>query len=314
MNNKIKLTLALLLTAVVGCSPCLANSFGITVSKEVREGMEQLVFDSVAENVRYVLGSYKYTKVNGVWSTAHEPASPGLGYGDIHRKFDAMALFFRPEAENARFLIVTGMPWTGTGAANLGYGNRMFGPGDLKIDVGSDTYGVGLRLGGLFWGTVDPGPSQPWFQIHKAEGGTDAINARDAGTIGSIEKNPQWDHVDNHTLPPYSENAYAFFRAGSGTRMPGNAQVSFWDTGVTLQGFAVYAYEVAVPWSSLEMQPNRFAFRASWRPDCGNDLILGSFENTCELPAPPIPEASALWLAPLGLTVVGRLRKRLGAG
>ncbi len=311
MDKHMKSIFALLVTAILGLSPCFANSFGITISKDIREGMEQLAFDNVADNIQYVLGSYKYTKVNGIWSSAHEPASPGLGYGDIHRKFDAMALFFKPETELARFLIVTGMPWTGTTASNLGYGNRMFGPGDLKIDVGSVNYGVGLRLGGLFWGDVDPGPSQPWFQVHKAEGGTDIISARDAGTIGTIEKNPQWDRVDNHVLPAYSENAYAFFRAGSGTRMPGTAQVSFWNTGVTLQGFPVYAYEVAVPWSSLEIQPNnQLSFRASWRPDCGNDLILGTFESTSGMPAPPIPEASALWLAPLGFTLIGRLRKK----
>ncbi|MGQ9456356.1 MAG: hypothetical protein ACUVRS_00505 [Armatimonadota bacterium] len=311
MLSRITKSLPAVLGIIILSLPAIANPLGIVITKELSEGMEQLVFENVATDIQYVLGSYKYTKINGVWSVAHQPASPGLGYDDIHRKFDAMALFFKPETEYARFMIVTGMPWTGTTAANLGYGNRMFGPGDLKIDVGSTNYGVGLRQGGLFWGTVDPGPSKPWFQVHKAEGGTDIISARDAGTLGTIEKNPQWDHVDNHILPAYSDAAYAFFRAGSGTLMPGTAILTFHDTGLTLEGFKVYAYEVAVPWSSIEVNPQRYAFRASWRPDCGNDIITGNFEGTCNLPLPVVPDASALMLAPIGLIAIRLIQKKL---
>jgi len=301
---------AILALAVLSAGACTGNSFGITVGKESRDGFDQLTFDNVAGDVQYAVGSYKYTKVNGAWDPAtHDPASPGLGYNDIHRKFDAMALFFRPELDYARFMIVTGMPSTGTTASNVGYGSRQFGPGDLKIDVGSVSYGVGLRQGGLVWGTVDPGPSQPWFRIHKAEGGTDIISARDTGTLGTIKKNAQWDRVDNHTATPYSEKAYAFFRADSGTLMPGTATVSFADTGVLLQGFSVHSYEVCVPWTSLEIDPAHFAFSASWRPDCGNDIIAANFSGSRGI-VPPVPEASTLFLALSGLSAMGIVRRR----
>ncbi|MGC8863145.1 MAG: PEP-CTERM sorting domain-containing protein [Armatimonadota bacterium] len=301
---------AVLALTVLTAGASFGNSFGITIGKETRDGLDQLVFDNVAGDIQYAVGSYKYTKVNGVWSAANAPASPGLGYNDIHRQFDAMALFFRPELNNARFLIVTGMPQSGVLATNIGYGNRRFGPGDLKIEVGPINYGVGLRQGGLYWGTVDPGPSQPWYQVHKAEGGTDIISARDAGTLGMVKKNPQWDHVDNHTLAPYSENAYAFFRADSGAPMPGSAAVNFFDTGIALQGFPVFAYEVTVPWSSLEINPQQYAFRASWRPDCGNDIIAADFSGHYEVPPPDVPEAPTLLLALSGLSAIGIARRR----
>jgi len=301
---------AALALIIIAAGTCFGNSFGITIGKETRDGFDQLVFGSVADDVQYAVGSYKYTKVNGIWSAANDPASPGLGYNDIHRKFDAMALFFRPEASYARFMLVTGMPETGVLATNVGYGSRQFGPGDLKIDVGAVNYGVGIRQGGLFWGTVDPGPSQPWYQVHKAEGGTDVISARDAGTLGMIKKNPQWDHVDNHTLAPYSDRAYAFFRADSGTAMPGTASVSFFDTGVALEGFSVYAYEITVPWASLEIDPAHYSFRASWRPDCGNDIIAANFAGSYHVPPPDVPEASTLLLALSGLSAIGFARRR----
>jgi len=301
---------AILALAVLSTCACASNSFNITIGKETRDGLDQLTFDNVASDTQYAVGSYKYTKVNGAWSSANNPASPGLGYSDIHRKFDAMALFFRPEIENAKFMIVTGMPCTGATASNIGYGGRQFGPGDLKIDVGSVNYGIGLREGGLYWGTVDPGPSQPWFRMHTAQGGIDAIGARDAGTLGTIEKNPQWDHVDNHTMTPNSESAYAFFRADSGMLMPGTATVNCFDTTIALQGCSVWAYEVTVPWTSLGINPAHIAFRASWRPDCGNDLIAANFSGKCEIPVPSMPEASTLFLALSGLSAIGIVRRR----
>ncbi len=128
---------AALAMAVFSCGACAGNSLNITVGKEIYGGAEQLTFGNVTGDVQYAVGSYKYTKVNGVWSPPHQPASPGLGYGDIHYKFDAMALFFKPELDYAKFMVVTGMPSTGTTATNVGYGSRQFGPGDLKIDIGS---------------------------------------------------------------------------------------------------------------------------------------------------------------------------------
>ncbi|MCX8052643.1 MAG: hypothetical protein N3B12_02455 [Armatimonadetes bacterium] len=311
MVKKVILPAALALMFVTA-GTAFGNSLGITIGKESYNGLEQLTFSNVSSDIQWVVGSYKYTKVNGAWIGPHDPASPGLGYSDIHRKFDAMALFFQPTLSEAKFLLVTGMPPTGTPATNVGYGNRQFGPGDLKVEVGFDNYGVGLRQGGLFWGTVDPGPSHPWFRVHKAEGGTDVISARDAGTLGMVKKNPQWDRVDNHTLTPYSDRAYAFFRADSGTST-GAASVNWTTTSVSLQGFSVYACEIGVPWSALGINttpPSQFSFRASWRPDCGNDIIAANFSGSFNVPPPPIPEASTLLLAISGLSVVSFFRRR----
>ena len=272
---KRSLTIAVVALAILSAGAYATPYMGITIGKQTYACGDQLVFSNVGSDIQWVVGSYKWTKVNGSWYGANPAASPGTGYGEIHRKFDAMALFFQPE-----------------------------------IDIGTTNYGVGLRDGGLFWGTVDPGSSQPWYQVHKAEGGTDVISARNAGTIGTIVKNPQWDHVDHHTMAAYSPNAYAFFRAGSGTLMSGTASVTCSDTGIDLAGYSVYAYEVTVPWTVLEINPGHYAFSASWRPDCGNDIIVGSFSGNRQTPPPSAPEASTLFLALSGLSAIAAARRR----
>ena len=304
----LKRTLVLVVTLILASVGAFSSPYmGITIGAESYMSGTQLTFSNVADDIQYAVGSYSWTQVNGTWYGAHEPADPGLGWNNVHYKWDAMGLFFQPTANQANFLIIAGMPPTGTMATELGYGSRQFGPGDLKIDVGSTNYGIGIRQGGLFWGT-DIHESRPWFQIHTAEGPADIISARDAGTKGIVEQNPQWDHVDNHLIPAYSDNAYAFYRHGSGPKT-GDATVTATDTGVTLANYPVYAYEVSVPWAALGLDPDNYSFTASWRPDCGNDIIQGSFSGSKE-EQPPVPEASTLMLGFSGLSAVAFGRRR----
>lgn len=260
------------------------NFWGVNADLDNYQGSPQLTFSNVSSsNVDYVVGGYEFTRVDGVWYGPFVAASPGEGY-TLHRKCDAEGIFFRPSNDAAEFTIFTGMPQTGITAPECGYGNRQFGPGDLKIDVNDKSYGVGLRLSNLTWAT-DPNTTAPWYQIHNAMGGVENIFSRDKGTLGTVELNPTWCHVDHHELQPGSDASFAFYKSGSGNAV-GQANVIFTDTGLNLDGAAIYAYQVSVPWTVLGINSADYSFTASWRPDCGNDLIMGSFTgNTVPEPA-----------------------------
>lgn len=293
------------LIALAGLCCTCANAYqfwGITAGTELYEGSPQLTFSGVAgARVSWAVGGYKYTRVDSTWYGAFEAAAPGAEFL-ASRRSDAQGLFFRADADAARFVIITGSNQNGSPAPECGTGTRLFGPGDLKIDAGGHTYGVGLRLNDLLW-AVDPFTTNPEFIIHTAGGGTESIYARDAGTLGRVERDPRWARVGHSTLPASSDKASAFYLRNSGI-YEGGAVVSFADTGLYLAGARVYAYEVAVPWSTLGLDPAGYSFTASWRPDCGNDLISLAVEGSGVVPEPA--SLVTLLLAAAGIPLLGR--------
>jgi len=306
MRIRLMLFLAIAALLSMSISGFASDFWGITVGTATYGGATQLTFSGVGSDVQYVPGSYQYTEVNSTWYGPFTAASPGAGYA-ASAKCDADGLFFKSDGVNAMFVVVTGDPQTGFTAPELGYGTRQFGPGDLKIDTGSGTYGLGMRVSNLTWNLGST--NEPEFQITKAgSGATDSLNARNAGTVGTVALNPQWDHVDNASLPATNPAAYAFFGSGTGTNV-GSDTVSVIDTGVNLNGADIYAYEVTVPLATLGLTGPNYSFDASWRPDCGNDLITASFSGTNTVGSPTVPEPMSLMLAALGLAGIG-LRKR----
>jgi len=295
--------------AVLSSSALATTPWGITVGTATYDGSQQLTFSGVTADIQYSVGSYKWTKVNSTWYGANAAASPGASYA-LHREFDAMGLFFRADESAAHFLVFTGMPEAGVTASSIGYGNRVLGPGDLKIDTGGNTYGVGLRLDNLLW-AINENETNPAYKIYNAAtGAVMDIHSQDAGTRGEVELNPTWGHVDNYNLAAGSDYGYAFYVDGSGAQT-GTNTVAFADTGVSLSGYHVYSYDVSVPWSAIGSDYSEFEMTASWRPDCGNDLITGSFSGSGGTPnEPPVPEASTMMLAISGLGAVAGLRKR----
>ena len=283
---------ALAVCALLGTAALGYDFWGVTLGVQTYQGSEQLAFDGVAaSNLRYVVGGYKYTKVDSDWLGPFPAASPGEGFL-ASRRSDAQALFFKPDSDAARFMIITGAAQYGLPAPEMGTGGRLFGPGDLMIQVGEATYGIGLRLSGLAW-ALHPSTTNPEFLIwHNGE--VDDIHARDLGTLGNVELNPRWDRVGHAALPADSEMAPAFYVSGSGT-LVGSAAVSFADTGLVLSGARVFAYEVAVPWNVLGLNAASYSFTASWRPDCGNDLLKADFtaQPSVQIAPVPVPEPSA---------------------
>lgn len=307
MRNRTTLAVVLVTLTLLSSSAFAYDFWGITLGTEYYSGASQLTFSGVGDSgAQYVVGGYKYTKVDSTWLGQFAAASPGASYA-CHRTFDAMGLFFKAEADFARFMIITGMPQTGATAADAGYGSRQFGPGDLKIDSGGNTYGVGLRLSNLLW-AVDPNTSSVHYKIYQATGGVDSIFARDNGTLGDIELNPRWAHVDHYTMPANDERGFAFYVSGSGLPI-GSADVAFTNTGVTLGSSAVYAYEAVVPWAALGINPGSFEFKASWRPDCGNDFLGAVFTGT-RPETPDVPEPCSIVLAITGLAGLTAARRR----
>lgn len=265
------------LTALLALSTgAFAYDFwGVTVGTASYDNSDQLTFDGLAASgVQYVVGGYKYTRVDSQWYGPFAAPSPGEGF-TASRRSDAQGLFFAPDSANANFVVITTSCQTGAGAPEVGTGKRLFGPGDLKIDVDGRTYGVGLRLDNLLW-AIDPSTTNPEFSIIKPDGTFDSIYARDAGTLGTVELNPRWARVGHASLPAHSDEAYAFFVSGSGTSV-GSASVLFEDTGLNVGGAQVYAYKISVPWSVLGVDPESGLLNVSFRPDCGNDIISAQF-------------------------------------
>ncbi len=303
--NRWKAAFAIVFLLCMGQAAQAYDFWGITLGSTIYDGSDQLTFDGVAESgVGYAVGGYKYTRVDGTWHGAFEAASPGEGF-IASRKSDAQGLFFRADNDAARFTIITGSKQTGAAAPECGTGTRLFGPGDLKIDVDGRTYGIGMRLNNLRW-ALDPSTTDPEFVIHGAEGGIESIFARDEGTLGTVELGPNWAHMGNAAIPDSADLGYAFFISGTGSQV-GSASVSSAYTGIVVGSAGVYAYEITVPWATLGLDPTSYQFRASWRPDCGNDIIAADFGSRG---VQPVPEPAGVAALMSGLLTTAAFRRR----
>lgn len=303
-----KRTLPILILCIFCSSAAFAsfNFWGITLDKDSHlDSAENLTFSGLeASGVQYVVGGYKYSKVDSTWSGPFEAASPGADFSASLR-CDAQGLFFKSTATSANFFIIAGSNQDGNGMSEVGFKNRQFGPGDLKIDIGGNTYGIGMRKDNLLW-AVEPDTTEKEFKIYKTDGETNSIYARNAGTLGTVEKNPEWSRVGQADMPAFDEKSYAFFVKNSGTTI-GSATINFEATGIRLSNEMVYGYEVSVPWSVLGQTSTTYNFDASWRSDCGNDIIKGSFET----PSNAVPEPSSLLaLSTVLVSVYGLMRRK----
>lgn len=298
-----KLAVTLTLALLAASQGAFGFSFwDIIVGVDTYEGKPMLTFSQPGEGIQYQVGAYEYTRVGAGAPIGPFPAaSPGIDYPALSRACDAMGLFFKPEDTLARFMVITGMPEGGFTASQVGYGGRQFGPGDLRLQIGSAAYGIGLRQGGLLW-ALDPSSTHPWFQVYDPLMNPISMTARDAGNKGQIVLAPQWAHVDNHLLTPGDPRGYAFFVAGTGSNV-GSASVNVFETDVLLGETRLFAYEVAVPWSAIGIDPADYDFTASWAPDCGNDIITSRFTT------PVVPEPFSVVLAILGLGAAAAYRR-----
>jgi len=275
--------------AAVSANAFAYQFWGVNVGTATYGGATQLTFDGLnGSGIQYAVGGWKYTRVDGAWQGAFAAPIPGEGWL-ASRKSDAQGIFFKSEATSARFTIVTTTSQNGSLATELGYDKRLFGPGDLKIDANGKTYGVGMRTGNLLWAEA-PSSTAPQFQIYGADGGIMNMRSRDAGTLGSVVEDPLWARAGNQDLAADSDNRFAFFVNGTGSAV-GSATVSFADTGLFMNGAHVYSYEVAVPYSELGLTDGQ-SFGASWRPDCGNDVIRSNFSRS--ISSAPVPEPATI--------------------
>ncbi len=293
---------AICLTAIIIASGAAVQAYdfwGVTVGTQTYCHSKQLTFDGLAKsNIQYTVGGYEYTRVDSQWLGPFPAASPGADYL-VSQKCDAQGLFFKADPKAAHFMIITGSLQTGITAPECGCGKRRYGPGDLKIDVNGVTYGVGLRLSNLLW-AVDPETTNPEFRLINPAGGFEDIHARDTGTLGRVELNPRWARTGNSTLAAGSDNAYAFYISGSGV-LTGEATVGFSRTRLALGAAPVYAYEVDLPWSSMGLTTAPHSLTASYRPDCGNDILSAQFQPGLDL---AIPEPSSWISLAIGLAAV----------
>lgn len=314
MTKRTLLISTLIAVAFSSTSAFADNFWGISLGTGSYGGLTNLTFNGVANSgAQYVVGGYKYTCVDGVWQGPFEAASPGASYTNASYRSDAQGLFFKNDGDSAKFVVVTGASQNGAKATECGYDQRLFGPGDLKIDIGGQTYGIGMRISNLLW-AQDPTTTKSYFQIHNTDNSNANIHARDIGTLGQVELNPLWARVDHDGLAANSDATYAFYINGTGTNV-GSANVSFTNTGVKLCNNSVYAYEISVPWATLGISNPGAGYNmtASWRPDCGNDLITANFSAMSLAPSPipsSVPEPGALLCLMSGIIGLGVVNRR----
>ncbi|MCE5313881.1 MAG: PEP-CTERM sorting domain-containing protein [Armatimonadota bacterium] len=305
MHNKLSGLLTLAVAMGAGSSVFAYDFWGVSVGSAAYQNSTHTTFDGVAASgAQYVVGGWKYTRVDGAWSDASQAPTPGEGYL-ASRKSDAQAIFFKADTDAANFVIIATSARTGQSATELGYDKRMFGPGDLKIDVGGMTLGVGLRLDDLLW-AQDTSATQAQYQIYGTDNKVMNMHSRDAGTLGDIELDPTWGRLGNQDMALGSDRASAFYVSGSGTNV-GSATVDYAYTGVAYNGAHVYAYSVSVPWEVLGQEASSYSFTASWRPDCGNDILSGDFSGRC---VSTVPEPGTMAALAGGLVSLATLRRR----
>ena len=136
MKSKGIVTLITALALTTLCASSYAYDFwGVQVGTELYQGNAQLTFDGLTDkNIRYTVGGYKYTRVDGDWKGSFAAPSPGEGFLSAYRS-DAQGLFYRADTDAAKFVVVCTSNQNGLPAPDVNAGTRLFGPGDLKIDI-----------------------------------------------------------------------------------------------------------------------------------------------------------------------------------
>ena len=214
--HKIVTIVFIVMLTVVGANAFAYQFWGVNVGTAAYDSSTQLTFDGLSgSGIQYAVGGWKYTRVDGQWFGAFAAPIPGEGWL-ASRRSDAQGIFFKSDGANACFTVVTTASQNGQLATELGYDRRLFGGGDLKIDVGGHTYGVGMRNSNLLW-AENPSATQPQYQIYGADGNIISMNSRDAGTLGSVVQDPDWARAGNQSLPADSDYRFAFFVNGTGS-------------------------------------------------------------------------------------------------
>lgn len=305
--KKLVTLVVIVVSVFAGTSAFAYNFWGVDVGTAYYDNATQLTFDGLSgSGIQYAVGGYKYTRVDNQWLGAYDAPIPGAQYL-AGRRSDAQGIFYKTEGDSLKFVVVTTASQNGQSATELGYDKRLFGPGDLKLDINGTTYGVGMRTSNLLW-AQDPSSKLAQYQLYNVNNSVINMRSRDMGTLGDVEANPLWARAGNQNLSATSDNRFAFYVNGTGQKT-GSANVSFADTGLFMNGAHVYAYEVTVSKDVFGWAGNN-SFGASWRPDCGNDVISATFNNTPQPMVAPVPEPSAIICLAMGLSgLIVRKRK-----
>ncbi len=228
---------------------------------------------------------------------------------------DVEAIYGTFDATYAYFAVVTTANPAGTRWD--GYGNRRFGPGDLRIVTSAGTtYGVGARpLDLTVYGEID--------EVNGSEDEREYITWDSYSFDGTsyttsaarVESGASWHHVDNP-----DENWDAYFKGGSGT-LEASVDAAWKRQTLDIVGgdstiygdyyehssydkddpYSTWVYEVAIPRSVLGLDdPDSMMDISMFALDCGNDaLAIGEMTF-----APPVPEPVAFVFFGTGLVGV----------
>ncbi len=281
---------ALLTCATLSASPYAftgMGNWGITMDVTVGGSHPGSLSFTTPLDVSAKVGHYQWTQLNGVFVHETRVPSPGPSYPG-YQQFDAEALFFKADFNYAYFAVVSSTPQTGVQWPSW-YGSSRFGPGDLRLKIGADTYGVGMRqTSGLAW---DTGNGASIMHRVRDNYNTSSPAARNTATAGMVRKGADWWWTDNPNNS--TENKNAFFDPSTGT-YTGSASFAAYNTGVSDGGYPNYIFEAMVPWTSLGFANLQSAVNrvivAYWQPDCGNDGINFEFS----IPASNVPEPGSL--------------------
>jgi len=230
--------------------------------------------------------------------------------------FDVEAVYYTYDADNTYFAVVTSSNPNGTRWD--GYGDRRFGPGDLRLGVNDNGstvfYGVGARPVDLttyglvsdIWGPTDQRGAITWDSTKDVGGSGTHYTTSEA----RVESGSTWSYVDN---PGVDIDAY--FVGGTGTDA-GYAEAA-WKQWAAVgdyyeddpygkdEPYGTWIYEVAVPHSLLSLGADSTLDMSFFALDCGNDAIgLTDLALPIGGPVPVVPEPMSMIFFGTGLVGV----------
>ena len=204
-----------------------------------------------------------------------EFVDPGWGGAN----FDAYAMYYSHDSQNAYFGIVSGFPQTGRADGGGLVTDGWLYPGDLALKFNgmdnSSTYQYGVRL-------------NPTEGIHTG-----------AGDYQGVYKVTSWGKAYEGLVPPFETSDPTVITGGSKL---GDASVTYKENTLA-GGNPLFLYEVTVPLDIMDGQtPLNWAggFDAHWTMTCGNDSLTLTTVT---------PEPVGMLLFGLGAGVLGLATK-----
>jgi len=272
-------SIALILPIDFSQATLLSSHFGITLSVD-GSGHFNNSWVPTPSTADYIVDD---------WPTTLGAPNPSP-FGTLGEFFDVEAFYFDNDATKAYIAIVTSQPGSGfldSGGSMFGHGTRRYMPGDIAIEIDPNP-----GLGNPHYPKVDNYEYGIILKPYLSSTGSDISTPNpDLGKVKQTISNSQWEYYQGGSGYPngYPDQGYSQLtniKNGMGISMGNAVSFSYYDAGITENGFTTWVAEAVLMLSQIGSPTPGTDLALRFSPDCNNDLLFLHADIDALIPEP----------------------------